>query len=72
MLNAKNRSSGKRAAATIADVAKRAGVSPMTVSRVVNGEANVRDTTRDKVNLAIAALNYIAQPGRAPAGGIAS
>ncbi len=31
----------------------------MTVSRVVNGEANVRDTTREKVNLAISALNYI-------------
>src|SRR6201991_4209419 len=48
----------QRAAATIADVAKRAGVSPMTVSRVVNGEANVRDSTREKVNAAIAALNY--------------
>jgi LacI family transcriptional regulator len=59
MLNPNKRSGGKRAAATIADVAQRAGVSPMTVSRVVNGEANVRDTTRDKVNLAIAALNYI-------------
>jgi len=58
MPSTKNRSGGKRAAATIADVAKRAGVSPMTVSRVVNGEANVRDTTREKVNLAIAALNY--------------
>lgn len=46
-------------AATIADVAKRAGVSPMTVSRVVNGEANVRSTTRDKVNAAVAELNYI-------------
>jgi LacI family transcriptional regulator len=46
-------------AATIADVAKRAGVSPMTVSRVVNGESNVRSTTRDKVQAAVAELNYI-------------
>ena len=58
MPNAKNRSTGKRSAATIADVAKRAGVSPMTVSRVVNGEANVREVTREKVKAAIAALNY--------------
>jgi LacI family transcriptional regulator len=52
-----NRSS-KRGPATIADVAKRAGVSPMTVSRVVNGESSVRDAMREKVNAAIAALNY--------------
>ena len=59
MPNAKPRTANpRRAAATIADVAKRAGVSPMTVSRVVNGEANVRDSTREKVNAAIAALNY--------------
>ena len=30
----------------------------MTVSRVINGEPNVRDTTRDAVRDAIAALNY--------------
>jgi len=57
-MNTRTRSPAKRGAATIADVAKRAGVSPMTVSRVVNGEANVREATRDKVNAAIAALNY--------------
>jgi LacI family transcriptional regulator, galactose operon repressor len=45
--------------ATIADVAKHAGVSPMTVSRVVNGEANVRPATRERVNAAVAELNYI-------------
>jgi len=45
--------------ATIADVAKRAGVSPMTVSRVVNGEAGVRADMRRKVDAAVAALNYI-------------
>ena len=58
MPNPKPRTAAGRAAATIADVAKRAGVSPMTVSRVVNGEENVRAATRDKVTAAIAALNY--------------
>ena len=46
-------------AATIADVASLAGVSPMTVSRVVNGELNVRPGTREKVQAAVAALNYL-------------
>ena len=45
-------------AATINDVAKRAGVSPMTVSRVINNEDSVRPATRERVNEAIAALNY--------------
>ncbi len=45
--------------ATMADVAKQAGVSPMTVSRVVNGETNVSQRTRDSVNAAVAALNYL-------------
>jgi LacI family transcriptional regulator len=40
------------------DVAKLAGVSPMTVSRVMNGTAAVRSSTRQKVADAIAALNY--------------
>jgi LacI family transcriptional regulator len=44
--------------ATISDVAKMAGVSIKTVSRVVNREPNVRSSTRDKVESAIAALNY--------------
>jgi LacI family transcriptional regulator len=44
--------------ATIADVAREAGYSPMTVSRVVNGEKNVRDETRLAVMAAIAKLNY--------------
>ncbi|MBR0552518.1 LacI family DNA-binding transcriptional regulator [Stakelama marina] len=55
----KRRNAGKRQGApTIADVARVAGVSPMTVSRVINGEANVRDSTRENVNAAIAQLNY--------------
>ena len=44
--------------ATIDDVARLAGVSIKTVSRVVNREPNVRETTRDKVELAIAELHY--------------
>jgi LacI family transcriptional regulator len=49
-------------APTIGDVAKRAGVSPMTVSRVINGESNVRPATRDAVNAAISAMNYAPNP----------
>lgn len=43
----------------IRDVAKKAGVSMMTVSRVVNGNANVREETRNKVQAAIRELDYI-------------
>lgn len=42
----------------MADVAKLAGVSAMTVSRVMNGNGLVRESTRHKVAAAIAALNY--------------
>lgn len=41
-----------------ADVARRAGVSIMTVSRVVNGSAKVRTDTREKVLRAIRDLSY--------------
>ncbi len=44
--------------ATIDDVAKLAGVSIKTVSRVVNRERNVRESTREKVQQAIEQLNY--------------
>jgi len=47
-----------RGSVTIQDVARTAGVSAMTVSRVINGEPNVRDTTREAVLAAIAQLNY--------------
>ncbi len=43
---------------TINDVAKHAGVSIKTVSRVTNKESSVRQTTVDKVNAAINELNY--------------
>jgi LacI family transcriptional regulator len=46
------------AKATIDDVAALAGVSIKTVSRVVNNEPNVRPVTREKVEAAIAALDY--------------
>jgi len=48
---------------TISDVAVRAGVSPMTVSRVINSEDNVRDSTRAAVDAAIRELRY--SPNRA-------
>ena len=47
---------------TIDDVARLAGVSIKTVSRVVNREANVRETTREKVEKAIAELKYRPNP----------
>jgi LacI family transcriptional regulator len=43
---------------TIDDVAELAGVSIKTVSRVVNQEPNVRESTRARVESAIAQLNY--------------
>src|SRR5262249_45993687 len=48
--------------ATIADVAALAGVGVATVSRVLNGHANVRAVTRTKVLDAIEALNYRPSP----------
>ncbi|MBU0437990.1 catabolite control protein A [Staphylococcus succinus] len=43
---------------TIYDVAREARVSMATVSRVVNGNQNVKPETRDKVNEVIQKLNY--------------
>lgn len=43
---------------SIYDVADRAGVSHMTVSRVLNGHPNIRESTRKKVMDAIDAMNY--------------
>jgi LacI family transcriptional regulator len=47
-----------RGAVTIEDVARAVGVSAMTVSRVVNGGKNVRDSTRLAVQQAVSQLNY--------------
>lgn len=46
------------AAVRMRDVAKRAGVSTMTVSRVLNGNANVTDAMRKRVSTAIEQLRY--------------
>ena len=44
---------------TIADVARRAGVSQMTVSRVINSSAAVRPDKRQRVERAIEELGYV-------------
>ena len=49
---------GQDKVATISDVARAAGVSPMTVSRVVNDQPGVKATTREAVMRAIEALGY--------------
>lgn len=43
---------------SIYDVARRAGVSHMTVSRVLNGHPNIRESTRSRVLQAIEEMNY--------------
>jgi LacI family transcriptional regulator len=48
--------------ATIAEVARRAGVGVATVSRVLNGSPAVRDETRGRVLAAIAELGYAPNP----------
>lgn len=44
---------------TIADVANLAGYSPMTVSRVINGESRVKPETRESIMEAVRSLNYV-------------
>jgi LacI family transcriptional regulator len=45
-------------APTIADVAREAGCSPMTVSRVINGDGRVGEARRRRVEAAVACLGY--------------
>ncbi|BDZ49513.1 LacI family transcriptional regulator [Frondihabitans sucicola] len=45
--------------ATVRDVAARAGVSPKTVSNVINGVVFVRPETRERVEAAVAELQYV-------------
>ncbi|MEM6914325.1 MAG: LacI family DNA-binding transcriptional regulator [Pseudomonadota bacterium] len=52
--------SGKRA--TIHDVAREAGVSAATVSKILNGVKTVKQENVDRVNAAIKALEYRADP----------
>jgi DNA-binding LacI/PurR family transcriptional regulator len=49
--------------ATLHDVARLAGVSYQTVSRVVNNNPNVANDTRERVSKAILELDY--RPNRA-------
>ena len=44
---------------TVRDVAKRAGVSTMTVSRVINNSGYISQDTRERVEKAIAELGYV-------------
>lgn len=44
---------------TIVDVAREAGVSPMTVSRALRGEARVQPDTRQRVKAAVRSLGYV-------------
>ncbi len=53
---------GRGRAANIFDVARLAGVSHQTVSRVINDLPNVRPTTRARVEQAIAQLHYSPSP----------
>jgi LacI family transcriptional regulator len=56
--------SGRRSGkvVTIHDVARHAGVSTMTVSRVINGRANVLEKTRERVNASIRKLHFSPNP----------
>jgi LacI family transcriptional regulator len=51
----------KNQSSTIADVAKRAGVSIATVSRVINGNTPVAASTAERVQAAIKELNFVPQ-----------
>src|SRR5215469_13448745 len=48
----------RRNAVTMHEVAKHAGVSPMTVSRALSGDAHVEAATRQRVQAAVKELGY--------------
>ena len=54
----RNRETNMATRNTISDVAKAAGVSIKTVSRVLNKERYVRAATREKVEAAMAAMAF--------------
>lgn len=51
---------------TIADIAREAGVSVPTVSKVLNGRAEVAPETRERVERLIVKHNYLRRPARQP------
>ncbi|HWL68769.1 MAG TPA: LacI family DNA-binding transcriptional regulator [Geminicoccus sp.] len=55
------------ASATLADVAREAGVSTATVDRVLNGRPGVRERTRARVLGAAERLGYLGERGTTPA-----
>lgn len=57
-----NSDEARAKAANIFDVARLAGVSHQTVSRVINNLPNVRPATRERVEKAIAQLRYVPSP----------
>lgn len=59
----KGKNKRQRPRATATDVARLAGVSQMTVSRVINNDTKVRDKTREAVQKAIGELGY--EPNKA-------
>ena len=61
-MNDKARAARSATRATIHDVAAKADVSIKTVSRVLNNEPTVRNSTRDRVLQAALALNYEPHP----------
>lgn len=62
MTNKKAAHGARQRAPTISDVARAAGVSTMTVSRVINGTGNVKADTVAAVDAAISRLNYSPNP----------
>jgi len=61
---------GRSRGVTINEVARHAGVSPMTVSRVVNGGKYVREDTRKAVLEAVRELNYAPNPAARSLAGV--
>ena len=49
----------EKSSPTIRDVARRAGVAPITVSRVVNSSGYVGQETRSRVEAAIVEMGYV-------------
>ncbi len=56
----------RKQAVTILDVAREAGLSPSTVSRVLNGKGYFSDENAQRVHAAVAALGYQAEHRSAP------